>query len=84
MGKRIELKKFRVGLQLTQQEVANRLNVSRATYIAIENGDRNGTLDFWRKLQTEFAIPDAEIWGLQKQDGRRGQNEKNDKLESQK
>lgn len=68
MGKRIALKQFRIGVKLTQQGMADKLYVSRSTYIAIENGARNGTVDFWRTFQKAFSIPDAEIWKYQKQD----------------
>lgn len=73
MGKRIALKQFRVGEQLTQQEMANKLEISRVTYIAIENGVRNGTVEFWRTVQKTFNVPDSEMWKLQKQEGQNEQ-----------
>lgn len=51
MAKRIKLKQLRVGLDLTQDEMAQTLDVSRALYAAIENGQRYGTLPFWEKLR---------------------------------
>lgn len=64
MGKRINLKMFRVGFDLTQEEFADRIGVERGTYTAIENGTRNGTHEFWNKLQTAFNVPDSNMWGL--------------------
>lgn len=66
MGKRINLKLFRVKRDLTQEEFADRTGVERGTYAAIENGTRNGTYAFWNQLQTAFDIPDSEMWGLMK------------------
>lgn len=66
MKKRIALKQFRIGLVLTQQEMADKLGISRIKYIAIENGQRNGTYDFWSTFQNVFEVPDEKMWKLQK------------------
>lgn len=55
---------FRHSKRLSQSEIAEKIGCSRATYSSIECGSRNGTMTFWRKLQTAFEIPDAEIGGL--------------------
>lgn len=65
-SKRINLKVFRVGKQLTQSEIAETLGVSTAFYSSIENGKRNGRLDFWVKFQDVFGLDDAVMWSLQK------------------
>ena len=57
---------FRCDRKLTQDEMATRLGVSRATYSFIERGIRGGTNEFWSKLQREFDVPDSEMWKLQK------------------
>lgn len=59
---------FRHGKRLSQQAMAEKIGCSRATYSAIENGARNGNMTFWRKLQTAFNIPDAELGGLMRND----------------
>lgn len=59
---------FRHGKRLSQSEIAEKIGCSRATYSSIETGARNGTMTFWRKLQTAFDIPDAEIGGLMRVD----------------
>lgn len=67
--KRIKLKQFRVGENLTQQETADKLGYSRSSYIAIENGVRDGSPKFWSRLQEVFNIPDEKMYGLQKKGG---------------
>ncbi len=44
MGKNLKLKASRAALDLSQQEVANALGVTRQTINAIENGDYNPTI----------------------------------------
>lgn len=64
MKKRIALKQFRIGLRLTQQDMADKLGISRVKYIAIENGQRYGTVEFWRTFQKAFAVADEQMWKL--------------------
>ncbi len=68
--KRIRLKQFRIGLQLTQPEIAEMLDISKFSYTAIENGTRDGTPEFWAKLQQRFQIPDSKMYGLMKKEGK--------------
>ena len=63
---RNELYLFRHRMRYSQQNMANAIGCSRATYSAIENGDRAGSGAFWTKLQKAFEIPDAELGGLMK------------------
>ena len=63
---RINLKIFRLKNHLTQAEMCERLNCSRATYAAIENGGRSGRMKFWNELQQAFELNDAEMWELMK------------------
>lgn len=44
MGKNLRLKAARAALDMSQQEVANALGVTRQTINAIENGDYNPTI----------------------------------------
>lgn len=67
--KRLNLKMYRISLDLTQEQMAARLNVPKPSYIAIENGLRNGNHLFWKKFQNTFHISDAEMWKLQKTNG---------------
>lgn len=63
---RINLKIFRLKQHLTQNEMCERLNCSRATYAAIENGARTGRLKFWNTLQDTFGLSGDEMWELMK------------------
>lgn len=65
---RTNLKCFRVKQQLTQDEMAVKIGVTRCTYAAIELGTRNGSQFFWVSLQNAFNIPDADMWALRKID----------------
>lgn len=67
--KRIRLKQFRIGLQLTQQEIADKLEISASHYIAIENGKRDGSQKFWATLQEVFHISDSDMYSLIKKGG---------------
>lgn len=69
-GKRIRLKQLRIGLQLTQQEIADRLHISPFSYTAIENGKRDGSQNFWSELQRAFQIPDGDMYALMKKEGK--------------
>lgn len=64
--RRIKLKQFRIGLQLTQQEIADKLDITVTGYGAIENGKRDGCSQFWEKLQKAFNISDSDMYGLMK------------------
>lgn len=63
---RKNLKIFRVTHNLSQGEIAEKIGHCRATYAAIEAGNREGRQAFWQALQTAFDIPDAEMWALKK------------------
>jgi transcriptional regulator with XRE-family HTH domain len=62
--KRIKLKQLRIGLDLSQEQMADRLGVSRSQYAAIENGQRYGTLKFWRNLQETLVVPKGEVFEM--------------------
>lgn len=63
---RLNLKVFRVGKNLTQDEIAEKIGCKRSTYSAVEKGARSGKQTFWQALQTAFEIPDSELWRLSK------------------
>lgn len=62
---RHELKVFRVTKNLTQQEMAKKTGVSRATYSQIENGKSRGSQEFWLTLQETFKLEDGKVWSFQ-------------------
>lgn len=61
---RMNLKLFRVERKLSQQDMADMLDVPRQTYAMVERGQRRGSDEFWEKLQTVFSVPDADMWKL--------------------
>lgn len=64
MAKRLKLKQLRVGLDLSQEQMADTLAVSRSQYVAIENGQRYGTLKFWKNLEVTHNVPKAEVYDM--------------------
>lgn len=66
--KRTALKVFRVKQKMTQAQFAEKVGYSRSQYALIEQGNRNGTIDFWNKVKTAFNVSDEEMWNLTKID----------------
>ena len=65
---RTGLKLFRVKNHLTQQQVAERVGVSRQVYGKIEKGISRCNINFWVTLQRCFNIPDEYMYSLMKCD----------------
>lgn len=61
---RIELKIRRVAKKMTQQQVAEKMGVSVATYSFIESGKRSGSIENWAKIRELFGLTDEEAWKL--------------------
>ena len=53
---RENLKNARNAAGLTQQQVAEYLNVTRSHYQMMEQGDRVGSVELWDKLEDLFNI----------------------------
>lgn len=64
---RLNLRLLRVKNGLTQDQMAERLGVTRSTYSNIESGKSNGRMSFWLNLQKEF--PGYNIAYLSKKKG---------------
>lgn len=64
MQQRLQLKAFRVGKGLTQQEMADKIGCTRSRYVGIEAGRRDGGQEFWQALQQAFEIKNEEMWKL--------------------
>lgn len=60
------IKALRKKLGLRQEDVANRVGVTRQTIIAIENDRYNPTLELAMKLAKLFNTPVEEIFQLDK------------------
>lgn len=69
MQKRMNLKLFRVGKNLSQAEMADALGVPRQTYAMVERGQRRGSDEMWAKLKITFDVPDADMWALMQKEG---------------
>lgn len=52
--KNLRLKSARAALDLSQQELADRIGVSRQTVVAIEKGDYNPTINLCRAICREL------------------------------
>lgn len=65
---RMNLKIFRVERKLSQEEMAKKIGCSRASYSAIESGQRGGRKTFWDDLQKAFLIDSDAMWDLMKND----------------
>lgn len=63
-NKRLKLKQFRVGLDLTQEQMAEKIGCERGQYQGIESGSRGGSREFWQKLQAAFELTAEEVWGF--------------------
>ncbi len=48
--KNLKLKSARAALDLSQQELADKVGVSRQTINAIEKGDYNPTIQLWKSI----------------------------------
>lgn len=64
MGKRLNLKQFRVSKDMTQAEFAAAMGVTRSRYQQVESGARFPEEPFWHALQKTFGIPDEKMWRL--------------------
>lgn len=64
MQKKTELRVLRAKFGLTQAGMADKLGINRSTYSLIESGKRNGSSEFWIKLQRAFGYSDTEIMEL--------------------
>lgn len=56
MGERRNLKEARKAAGMTQQQVADKLNISLVYYQKIEQGTRTGDFDIWDELEDLFNI----------------------------
>jgi len=64
MKENTSLKILRVRHGLSQEEMAKKLTMSRQAYAKIENGQGDGNITFWSKVQRTFNISSTEMWDL--------------------
>ena len=60
------LKLFRIALDLSQAEIAEKLDVSRSYYGFVESGRQKGSVKFWETLKSVFNLADKQIKELRK------------------
>ena len=51
---------------LTQQEMADKIGISKGAYSLIEQRKRIGSTKTWVNIQELFNLTDEEVWQLQK------------------
>lgn len=69
---RENLKDYRLKMRKSQEEMAKAMGYSRQMYAQVENGERDGTMDFWNALQSTYNVADSEMWHLMKKTEKRG------------
>lgn len=52
---RNNLKSCRLAANLTQKEIAEKLNVTERQYQRIENGEQDGTIKLWLRIKAFFG-----------------------------
>lgn len=58
------LKILRVRYGLTQEEMAEKLGMSRQAYAKVETGGGMGNIQFWSKVQKAFDLSSEGMWDL--------------------
>lgn len=64
--KRINLKLFRIKNDFTQQQMANKLEISKSHYTALELGKVNPSVQLLDKFSKEFEYDD--VWEIFKKE----------------
>lgn len=58
------LRMLRAEHGLSQEEMAQRLGMSRQNYGLIESGKAPGTIRFWCKVQKAFGLSGEQMWSV--------------------
>ena len=61
---RINLKKFRIDLNLKAKEIAKKTNISSSHYSNIENGINDPKWDYMNLFAETFNVDDKDVWVL--------------------
>lgn len=64
MAKNAYLYILRTGQGIRQNVLSKKLGFGVNYYTAVENGKSEGNIKFWKKIQEEFKVPDANMWDL--------------------
>lgn len=71
MSRQTELKVLRARRNLSQEEAAAMLGVSRQVYSSVERGSRKGTPELWQRIQECYSLTDAEVWRIMTNDSKK-------------
>ncbi|MBO7735973.1 MAG: helix-turn-helix transcriptional regulator [Methanobrevibacter sp.] len=63
---RLGFKAWRVRHGYRQEDVAQKMGMSRITVQSIELGKRDGRQSFWERFQETFQVEDKDMWELMK------------------
>lgn len=61
---RLNLKKFRIELNLKSKQMAEKTGISRSHYSNIENGKKDPTYEYMGKFEKVFEVEESKMWGL--------------------
>lgn len=67
MAVRKELKILRLEHDITQDQLAEKIGISKGAYALIEQGKRVGSDKTWLKLQEIFNLTGEQVWALKSQ-----------------
>lgn len=61
---RLNLKKFRIDLNLKSKQMAEKTGISKSHYSNIENGKKNPTYEYLEEFEKIFNIDEETLWWL--------------------
>ena len=64
---RKELKMLRIQHDLTQEQLSEKIGISKGAYSLIEQGKRVGSDKTWLKIQEIFNLTGEQVWALKSQ-----------------
>lgn len=62
--KRLNLKKFRISLDLKSKQMADIMKLSKQHYSNIENGKKDPTYEFMEEFEKTFNVDVRDVWWL--------------------
>jgi transcriptional regulator with XRE-family HTH domain len=65
----VYLKQIRLSQNMTQNELAKKVNLNRATISMIEIGLRKGSVTTWDKIEAILNVPQQELRKMEKESG---------------
>ena len=62
--RRLNLKKFRIDLNLKSKQMAEKTGISISHYSNIENGKKNPTYEYIEGFEKKFNVDEKDVWVL--------------------